>query len=40
MAPHGCELMVFNLINELVKAGIVKEPNTGSTMYGEEATYY
>ncbi|KAJ5177641.1 Amidase [Penicillium coprophilum] len=40
VAPHGCDLMVFNLVNDLVKAGIVKEPNTGSTLYGEEVTYH
>lgn len=40
LAPHGCDLMVFNLINELVEAGIVKQPGAGSTLYGEEATYY
>ncbi|KAJ5199748.1 Amidase [Penicillium cf. griseofulvum] len=40
MAPHGCDLMIFNLVNDLVKAGIVKEPNTGSSLYGEGDTYY
>jgi hypothetical protein len=40
MAPHGCDLMIFNLVNDLVKAGIVKEPNPGSTLYGEGVTYY
>lgn len=40
IAPHGCDLMVFNLINELVEAGIVKQPDTGSTLYGDEVTYY
>jgi hypothetical protein len=32
--------MVFNLINELVEAGIVKQPHTGSTLYGDQVTYY
>lgn len=32
--------MVFNLINELVEAGIVKQPGAGSTLYGDEVTYY
>lgn len=40
LAPHGCDLMVFNLINELVEAGIVKQPGAGSTLYGDEVTYY
>ncbi|KAJ6156117.1 hypothetical protein N7497_005002 [Penicillium chrysogenum] len=40
IAPHGCDLMVFNLINELVEAGIVKQPRTGSTLYGDQVTYY
>ncbi|KAL4813738.1 amidase signature domain-containing protein [Aspergillus spinulosporus] len=40
IAPHGCDLMVFNLVNELVEKGIVKEPVTGSTMYGDETIYY
>ncbi|KAJ6004591.1 hypothetical protein N7540_012960 [Penicillium herquei] len=40
LAPHGCDLMIFNLVNELVAAGIVKEPVTGSTLYGDETTYY
>ncbi|KAJ6191412.1 hypothetical protein N7519_001433 [Penicillium mononematosum] len=40
IAPHGCDLMVFNLINELVEAGIVKQPHTGSTLYGDQVTYY
>nr|ADI24964.1 unknown [Penicillium aethiopicum] len=40
IAPHGCDLMVFNLINELVEAGIVKQPHTGSTLYGDKVTYY
>ncbi|CAI7611624.1 unnamed protein product [Penicillium glandicola] len=40
LAPHGCDLMVFNLINDLVEAGIVKQPQTGSTLYGDEVTYY
>lgn len=40
IAPHGCDLMVFNLVNELVEKGIVKEPVAGSTMYGDETIYY
>ncbi|KAL4805774.1 amidase signature domain-containing protein [Aspergillus unguis] len=40
IVPHGCDLMVFNLVNELVEKGIVREPVTGSTMYGDETTYY
>ncbi|KAJ5951943.1 uncharacterized protein N7479_010356 [Penicillium vulpinum] len=40
LAPHGCDLMVFNLVNELVEAGIVKEPSAGSSMYGDGVTYY
>ncbi|KAL4997092.1 amidase signature domain-containing protein [Aspergillus recurvatus] len=40
ITPHGCDLMVFNLVNELVEKGIVKEPVTGSTMYGDETIYY
>lgn len=32
--------MIFNLVNELVAAGIVKEPVTGSTLYGDGTTYY
>jgi hypothetical protein len=40
IAPHGCDLMVFNLVNELVEAGIVKEPVTGSSMYGNGTAYY
>ncbi|KAI9368169.1 amidase signature domain-containing protein [Aspergillus egyptiacus] len=40
IAPHGCDIMVFNLINELVEEGIVKEPVTGSEMYGDGTIYY
>ncbi|KAL4862608.1 hypothetical protein BDV12DRAFT_207102 [Aspergillus spectabilis] len=40
IAPHGCDLMVFNLVNELVDAGIVKQPVTGSSMYGNGTAYY
>ncbi|KAL4900076.1 hypothetical protein BDW74DRAFT_171021 [Aspergillus multicolor] len=41
IAPHGCDLMVFNLVNELVERGIVIEPGTGSVLYGEpEETIY
>ncbi|KAL4877398.1 amidase signature domain-containing protein, partial [Aspergillus karnatakaensis] len=40
IAPHGCDLMMFNLVNELVDAGIVKEPVTGSSMYANGTTYY
>ena len=40
IAPHGCDLMVFNLVNELVEWGIVTEPGVGSVMYGEDVTYY
>ena len=40
IAPHGCDLMVFNLVNELVERGIVREPGVGSVMYGEDVTYY
>ncbi|KAL3442728.1 amidase signature domain-containing protein [Aspergillus insuetus] len=40
IAPHGCDLMVLNLINDLVAEGIVKEPVTGSSMYGDGTTYY
>ncbi|KAL3476822.1 amidase signature domain-containing protein [Aspergillus californicus] len=40
IAPHGCDLMVFNLVNELVENGIVKEPVAGSSMYGNGTTYY
>ncbi|KAL2845505.1 amidase signature domain-containing protein [Aspergillus pseudoustus] len=40
IAPHGCDLMVLNLINELVEEGIVKEPTTGSSMYGDGTTYF
>jgi hypothetical protein len=32
--------MVLNLINDLVAEGIVKEPVTGSSMYGDGTTYY
>ncbi|RDW72673.1 glutamyl-tRNA(Gln) amidotransferase, subunit A [Aspergillus mulundensis] len=44
IAPHGCDLMVFSLVNELVERGIVGEPGTGSVMYpratGDERIYY
>ncbi|KAJ5683420.1 hypothetical protein N7462_006585 [Penicillium macrosclerotiorum] len=40
IAPHGCDLMIFNLVNELVAAGIVQEPVTGSTLYGDGTIYY
>jgi Asp-tRNA(Asn)/Glu-tRNA(Gln) amidotransferase A subunit family amidase len=40
IAPHGCDLMIFNLVNELVAAGIVIQPVTGSTLYGDETIYY
>ncbi|KAJ5541336.1 hypothetical protein N7494_006412 [Penicillium frequentans] len=40
IAPHGCDLMIFNLVNELVEAGIVKEPVAGSTLYGDGVIYY
>ncbi|KAL2825458.1 amidase signature domain-containing protein [Aspergillus cavernicola] len=40
IAPHGCDLMVLNLVNELVDRGIVKEPATGSSMYSNGTTYY
>lgn len=40
IAPHGCDLMIFNLVNELVTAGIIKEPVAGSTLYGDERIYY
>jgi hypothetical protein len=40
IAPHGCDLMIFNLVNELVAAGIIQEPVAGSTLYGEETIYY
>ncbi|KAL4785992.1 amidase signature domain-containing protein [Aspergillus varians] len=40
IVPHGCDLMIFNLVNELVDQGIVKEPVTGSSMYGNGTTYY
>ncbi|KAL4794887.1 amidase signature domain-containing protein [Aspergillus venezuelensis] len=40
IAPHGCDLMVFNLVNELVERGIVREPGAGSVMFGEDVTYY
>jgi len=40
IAPHGCDLMIFNLVNELVEAGIVKEPVVGSTLYGDGVIYY
>ncbi|KAJ5760754.1 hypothetical protein N7520_007910 [Penicillium odoratum] len=40
IVPHGCDLMVFNLVNELVETGIVKEPVAGSTLYGDGVTYY
>ncbi|KAE8356779.1 amidase signature domain-containing protein [Aspergillus coremiiformis] len=40
IAPHGCDLMVFNLVNELVAQGIVKEPVTGSSLYGDGTIYY
>jgi hypothetical protein len=32
--------MVLSLINDLVAEGIVKEPVTGSSMYGDGTTYY
>ncbi|CEJ61802.1 hypothetical protein PMG11_10320 [Penicillium brasilianum] len=40
IAPRGCDLMIFNLVNELVEAGIVKEPVAGSTLYGDGVIYY
>lgn len=40
LVAAGCDLMVFNLVNELVAAGIVKVPNTGSTLYGDGTIYY
>ncbi|KAL5334114.1 amidase signature domain-containing protein [Aspergillus crustosus] len=39
IAPHGCDLMVFHLVNELVDAGMVKEPVTGSSLYGNSTAY-
>lgn len=32
--------MIFNLVNELVEAGIVQEPVSGSTLYGDGVIYY
>jgi hypothetical protein len=40
IVPRGCDLMVFNLVNELVEAGIVKEPVAGSALYGDGVIYY
>ncbi|KAJ5364919.1 uncharacterized protein N7496_010632 [Penicillium cataractarum] len=40
IAPHGCDLMIFNLVSDLVAAGVVIPPVTGSTLYGDGTIYY
>ncbi|KAL2871248.1 glutamyl-tRNA(Gln) amidotransferase, subunit A [Aspergillus lucknowensis] len=40
IAAHGCDLMLLNLVNELAARGIIKEPGTGSLMYGNGTAYY
>ncbi|KAJ5918902.1 hypothetical protein N7454_010046 [Penicillium verhagenii] len=40
IAPHGCDLMILNLVNELVEAGIIQEPVAGSTLYGDGVVFY
>ena len=36
LAAKGCDGLIFNLVQDLVKAGIVEVPMTGQTIKGGE----
>ena len=36
VAAKGCDGLIFNLVQDLVKAGIIEVPLTGQTIEGRE----